>query len=263
MPEATRRSDLLRFVRSLRPLRTRHPLVRIGGPRDGGYLVPDDLDGIEACFSPGVGGTVRFEQDLLRRGIPSHLVDHTVGPPDPSLFDHLPLRLSDRTEGDAISLDDWVADRRPGDGDLLLQMDIEGAEWDVLPAVTPRTLARFRIVVIELHGLRRLRQTEWFERMDRSLAALRSGWRVVHLHPNNCCPVDDVRGIPVPRVLEVTFLRRDRAGFGVPVLRLPHALDAPNVAKRPPVDLPREWFGWTGPFGSRTDRRQRDRLVRS
>ena len=26
----------------------------IGGAGDGGYLVPDDLDGIEYCFSPGV-----------------------------------------------------------------------------------------------------------------------------------------------------------------------------------------------------------------
>ena len=31
-----------------------------------------------------------------------------------------------------ITLDDWVDGNSPGDGDLILQMDVEGAEWPVL-----------------------------------------------------------------------------------------------------------------------------------
>lgn len=52
------------------------------------------------------------------------------------------------------TLGSWVA-RHPeaGPGDLLLQMDIEGAEYDVIPNVEPSLLRRFRILVIEFHKL--------------------------------------------------------------------------------------------------------------
>jgi hypothetical protein len=44
----------------------------------------------------------------------------------------------------------------PSSDDLILQMDIEGAEWHVLLNVSRDTLRRFRIIVIELHDLERL-----------------------------------------------------------------------------------------------------------
>lgn len=40
-------------------------LIRLGPNGDGGYLVPDDLTGIEACFSPGVCATSEFENTVL------------------------------------------------------------------------------------------------------------------------------------------------------------------------------------------------------
>ncbi len=40
----------------------------MGGENDGGYLVPDDLEGIEYCFSPGVSNIATFELDCLNRG---------------------------------------------------------------------------------------------------------------------------------------------------------------------------------------------------
>lgn len=42
------------FLRNCYPLTTNIELIRVGSNFDGGYLVPNDLQGIEACFSPGV-----------------------------------------------------------------------------------------------------------------------------------------------------------------------------------------------------------------
>ena len=42
------------------------PLIRIGGQGNGGYLLPDDLDRIGACFSPGVDDVATFETHLVR-----------------------------------------------------------------------------------------------------------------------------------------------------------------------------------------------------
>jgi hypothetical protein len=50
------------LIKRLHPVTTDKKLVRIGGEGDGGYLVPDDLDGVMACFSPGVGATASFER---------------------------------------------------------------------------------------------------------------------------------------------------------------------------------------------------------
>ena len=40
--------------------------IRIGGENDGGYIVPNDLEGIKYCFSPGVGNLSKFENDLSK-----------------------------------------------------------------------------------------------------------------------------------------------------------------------------------------------------
>ncbi len=37
-----------KLIQSLYPYRTQFNLIRLGPKEDGGYLVPDDLDGIEA-----------------------------------------------------------------------------------------------------------------------------------------------------------------------------------------------------------------------
>jgi len=50
-----------------------------------------------------------------------------------------------------------VQDCAPPQGDLILQMDIEGAEWSVLLNASEAILDRFRIVVLELHYLEHMR----------------------------------------------------------------------------------------------------------
>ena len=76
-------ADLRRVVELLRPVDAGHRLVRIGGDGDGGYLLPEDLGGIAACFSPGVDRQATFENALARFGIGSHLADRSVAAPPP------------------------------------------------------------------------------------------------------------------------------------------------------------------------------------
>jgi len=83
--EAFRRvndKELSTLFGMLCPFDTGIPLVRIGANSDGGYLIPDDFDGVQACLSPGVAETASFEIALEKRGIPSLLTDASVsGPP--------------------------------------------------------------------------------------------------------------------------------------------------------------------------------------
>ena len=67
--------------RFLRPQAVGMPLIRLGDFGDGGYLVPEDLRGIAACYSPGVSEQATFEMDLAKRGIRSFMADASVEKP--------------------------------------------------------------------------------------------------------------------------------------------------------------------------------------
>jgi hypothetical protein len=68
-------SEVIRLARLLKPIPFPSGLIRLGGPSDGGYLVPDDLDGVVSCFSPGVGEAASFELALAGIGINSPVTE--------------------------------------------------------------------------------------------------------------------------------------------------------------------------------------------
>lgn len=73
--------DILDLLSLLKPIKTNHELIRIGGDGDGGYLIPNDLVGIDSCFSPGVSSVADFENDLTKKGIKCFLADFSVDAP--------------------------------------------------------------------------------------------------------------------------------------------------------------------------------------
>ena len=48
-------------------------LVRIGGEGDGGYLLPDIMNKVRYCFSPGVSDVVLLSRNFLKSTTLSHL----------------------------------------------------------------------------------------------------------------------------------------------------------------------------------------------
>jgi len=128
--------------------------------------------------------------------------------------------VDDRT----IRLEDWVASRAPS-GDLLLQMDIEGGEWAVLLDASPEVLRRFRVVVMEIHGLDRLLDEHGFSTISTALDRLLGDFHLVHAHPNNYARYVLRGDTIIPPVLEVTFLRKDRADATGYATHFPHPLD--------------------------------------
>jgi hypothetical protein len=221
-------------------------LVRVGPVGDGGYLMPDDLDGVIAAVSPGVSTESRFDYAIAERGIDVHMADASVEGPS---LDHRRFHFSKKflgsvTRGDTITMADYCAGI-PGfatGGDLILQMDIEGAEYPVIQSMDPALLSRFRIIILELHGLENLFHTFSFELIKATLDKLLADHVVVHLHPNNCCGMAISQGLEIPRVMEVTLLRRDRARFSPGTNQTyPHPLDAECKPTNPPLVLPGCW----------------------
>jgi len=244
LTEHSQLREVLSLLERLQPQDCARPLIRLGGQRDGGYLVPDDLEGIRYCFSPGVSKTADFEHHLSLRNIHSFLADYSVsGPPmqQPEfVFDKRHLGVTDREP--FITLESWKRKYLPDyHDDLLLQMDIEGAEYEVMLSTPLELLRCFRIMVIECHELERIFEPFALRLYRACFDKLLSEFMVVHAHANNCSGSVRYGDLEIPSVIEFTFYNRARITRHVPQRIFPHPLDTDNCAELPPLDLPKVW----------------------
>lgn len=242
---ATTVTEIEMVFDALRPLDVGVPLIRVGGRLDGGYLLPDDLDGITSLISPGVGHSSNFEEYFAKLGISCQLIDASVdGPPTwHENFSFARLFVGPRTEGNLVSLGDLLRARLDAEGDALLQMDVEGAEWDVLEATSSGVLSCFRMIVVELHNLGdRLSQPSSCAATLRLIERLNQIFYIVHFHPNNYGRNFKYSGRELPNVVEITLLRKDRARAVAKRATVPHPLDCENAGKtREPSKFPDWW----------------------
>jgi hypothetical protein len=240
----TERDVLARLISRLAPVSPTQPLIRLGPAGDGGYLVPDDLEGIEACFSPGVGGSFGFEHDCVQFGMQAFLADKSVNRPPAAneAFSFIQKYIGATTSDDFMTIDDWVASSLlQSQSDLLLQIDVEGYEYEIFLSMSDRLLKRFRIIVAEFHELPMLWSQPFFGLASRAFDKLLQSHTCVHLHPNNCLGSVVIDDLEIPHLMEFTFLRSDRIGKSTFTKHFPHLLDRDNTRK-PPLLLPRHWY---------------------
>ena len=233
---------------AMRPVQTRFPLIRIGSAHDGGYLVPDDLSGISACFSPGVEVNSSFELDLLQKtGIGSHLADYSVdGPPanfQPKSF--IKKFLGPNNNPIHTTLETWVKSQAeyPQGQDFLLQMDIEGGEYLTLVATPQELLRRFRIIVLEIHYVECWAHPLFFNTVEAMFEKVLTDFHVVHNHPNNHGALLNLNGFIAPQFFEITLLRKDRSPALDYCREFPHPLDKACYQSRDELVLQQQWYG--------------------
>lgn len=227
------------------PVTTEIELIRIGDQTDGGYLISNDLDDIEACFSPGVAETASFELELARRGIRSYLADFSVNaaPIKNELF-HFEKKYLGNTNNEVyMTLEAWVKKNiKNEEKDLLLQMDIEGAEYDVLMDASPEIIKRFRIILIEFHDLISLVDPFGYKIINTVFSNLLKSHAIVHIHPNNVSQPIKVGKYFIPPTMEFTFLRRDRIKEYSNTKIFPHPLDFACIKTMADFNLPDCWY---------------------
>lgn len=242
----TSRNEILGLIKKLYPKKFHGNLIRLGGVEDGGYLVPDDFFGIEACFSPGVDKISEFELDCYKRGMKLFLADKSVEKPNleipESEYDFIKKFISCYDNDEYITMDTWINSKDlEKKSDLILQMDIEGSEYHSLINISTRLLNRFRIIVIELHFLDRLWEPAFFNAFETVINKLTHNHSVVHAHPNNCCGVYNFMNIPIPRIMEFTFLRNDRGLLDDYEKQFPNTLDR-DCTENESIHIPQIWY---------------------
>ena len=242
--KATKLARVQDLLRQLYPILSNRALIRLGPVGDGGYLVPDDLADVEACFSPGVSDVAGFERHCAELGMKVFMADASVeGPPDSHpQFHFLHKFVGSVTQGHFVSLTDWVNASLPGStSDLLLQIDIEGYEYETFLGIPESLLQRFRIIVVEFHNLDYLFSDPIFTFYSRAFEKILLTHSCVHIHPNNMCGFIKIGNLEIPQLAEFTFLRNDRITKRVFATTFPHPLDADN-GNRPTAILPHSCY---------------------
>jgi hypothetical protein len=232
------------LIRRLHPVSCDRELIRLGPEGDGGYLVPNDLQGIEACFSPGVSNVVGFERDCADMGMRVFMADASVEHP-PEVhprFQFIKKFIGSTTQGEFISFEEWVnGSAIDSHADLLLQMDIEGCEYDTLLSIPNGLQMRFRIIVVEFHHLDHLFSEPMFSIYSKAFEKVLSTHTCVHIHPNNVRRALTVGTLEIPQIAEFTFLRNDRISHPKFAQQFPHPLDRDNV-ENASLCLPKSWY---------------------
>lgn len=240
----TTKSQILSLFSKVRVVDTNFDLIRAGAANDGGYLIPDDMSNIQSLFSPGVDKVAEFEISFASQGVACFLADASVEHPPMS---HENFNFQKKfvhqgpTEGKYINFDQWVLANTPTLGNSALQMDIEGAEWEIVLGMSEKVMNSFRFMVIEFHGMHQIAYQLPFQTIQSAFLKLLQTFEIVHVHANNAESTQLVHGFEVPPLVEVTLVRRDLTTRAVPKADLRNPLDSPNVPDLPDVSLGQLW----------------------
>ena len=202
-------------------------LFRVGGDHDGGYVMADEWD-VKGAISIGVGPDVSWDLDIAKRGIPVHMFDPTIKRTPAKVpggtFHRIgigavkqPAQASFRPLADLVTIAGFTVSDQ-----LLLKIDVEGAEWDSLPETN---LRQFPQILLELHGLKDLHHSD---HINTVLEHLHATHRPVHIHANNYDTLVNFGNYWLPNALEVTFVRTDKHQDWQPSVSLRTDLDRPN-----------------------------------
>jgi hypothetical protein len=232
--------DRLNALRALFPLNLTKDVVwkRFGSRFDGGYLLVDDVSKSDICISLGVGDNFSFDLDISTRCCKVLMFDHTIDAPEirATNITFNKIGISSNPLPGFTTLEQ-ILDTIPVETDLILKVDIEGAEWDVFDTIPEESLIRFRQIIVEFHGLFQMGNTALFKKISNGLTKISKTHHLMNFHTNNWAAFHVISGIPLPDVIEATYLRRENEDpKSYRIVPLSRMLNDPNNQDLPDYD---------------------------
>ena len=138
-----------------------HELIRIGAEYDGGYVLIDNFYSNGIAYSFGIRDEISWDNEIADCGYQVFMYDMTIE----DIPYHRPefhfFREGIGGTKDPIqkldTLENFIArNGHQNSRNMILKMDVEGAEWDFLETVKSETLAQFDQIVLEFHDRYRI-----------------------------------------------------------------------------------------------------------
>ena len=216
-----------------------HELIRVGREYDGGYIMLDDLPG-GIAYSFGISDDVSWDKDMASRGYDVFMYDHTIDglPEENARFHWSKLGIADGVSLDERlkTLEELISmNHHENERDMILKMDVEGAEWGFLESVKPETLAQFSQILFEFHGMNK---TGICGKIPGIIQKISQTHKLIHLHGQNWGFYVCTGGKTFCNQIEVTYVRKDKYSFIDDYdVRLPTDIDMPAISDIPEVEL--------------------------
>ena len=209
--------------------------IRVGRKSDGGYVMADDFGKGNVAYSFGISNEISWDADMAKRGYEIFMYDMTIDglPYTHEKFHFFKEGIGGKKDS-AKSLDTLEnfikRNGHENNFDMILKMDVEGAEWDFLENVSSETLNRFDQIVFEFHDLIAPKTAAEIGRTINLIAKINATHTLIHLHGNNCGNYIQLENVGViPETLELTYLRNKNHLFrDDEEIFLPIYLDTPN-----------------------------------
>jgi hypothetical protein len=213
--------------------------IRVGSNNDGGYVMLDSFEGTQAVYGIGIGDNFEWEEDIANRisDVDVFMYDHTIKSPalrNKQLKFYRVGICGENTRGDDLKTFEEILkkDDNFGKENIILKIDVEGAEWDAFGTVSEDVMEKFSQIVIELHDVNKL-DSKHYDEMIKALDKISITHEVIHIHANNHGNYSILGGIPVPQTLEVTYLRKKGNEFKKNTQIYPmKGLDQPNNSQK-------------------------------
>lgn len=232
------------FIKSIRPSYSPSRLVRVGG-NDGGYLVPEDIANYGMVISPGVGHSTDFDAFFYERNKKVVMID----PGDYSfdnksiVFYRAWLKGYESKSQHYMSFEQIIRLENPELQKSVLQIDIEGGEYEVFSSISENTMKSFGVIAAEFHHLSLLTTVGGYELIAPVFNKILETHFVAHLHVNNSGRIHKYKNVEIPETLEITFLNRDTyQPDATAIFSSPHPLDKPCINFLPEKHVPKCWY---------------------
>lgn len=206
--------------------------IRIGGKEDGGYVMVDPGFGGMA-FSFGVSNYSPWDLEMAERGFKVYQFDGTIDSPTEKhenlIFSKLNITGKDIAKEGTINLK-GILDKfnLHKSKDIILQIDIEGFEWEFFDSISDEDLKRFSQIIVEFHGMLNYSKLGFYKKIFEKLNKYH---QPIHFHYNNCGEILLINNFIVSSLFEVSFLRKDNNKFKPSLDIYPTELDAPCVSR--------------------------------
>lgn len=238
-------NKIYQLIKLFHPFDLGYDLIRIGENSDGGYLVPNCLNDISFCFSIGVDDKISFEEDLFKRNIKSFLADYSQDTfKVPNKFNFEKKYIKSFNSDKSLNINDWIEDKRKiiKENNLILQIDVEGYEYEIINSILESNLDQIKILVIEFHDLEYSGNRTIYQIIDSTMNKILKKFDVAHIHANNWKNLVSVNEYKFPSNLEVTFLNKKFTKHKFKIKNLPHELDFKNVNNKLDINLDTYWY---------------------
>lgn len=207
--------------------------IRAGQSYDGGYVLVNDFSEEMKVYSFGIAEDVSFDEQLADKNMDIHMYDHTI-PHIPKehekfYFHKTGISAIDEPENSKLSMETILNNNGDlGNHNLILKMDVEGAEWEFINATSSEIFNQFTQIIFELHNLTDINNAQI---ILNALDKLNKTHQLVWIHANNFGHIEEAGDIEIPACIEVTYLNKARYSFEEKACFFPLDIDMPDNPK--------------------------------